>query len=351
MNKDARILFLFSGAANRRCIIEKISRGEDADTALRGLNYIDGAEYLDVEETVRSMLPAWVYRLLPWQMRSVVLFGRVRHYDVVFAQDDPVLGCLLSRLTRTRWVHIAINSSTLMRRHAKHPLRLALLKTFWRSFFRIVCISRAQLEDFAHRGISHKRLIFVPFGIDADFYANMDKSREESLILSVGRDLGRDYSTLIEAVKKSDRQFLIVTAHKNLPKETRLPSNVSVRYSLPLIQLRDLYARARLVVVASKDEREPVGSDCSGQTVILDAMAAGRPVIATDRAWIHDYFTVGKEILIVPPSDPKALTAAIERLWRDDALRESLARAGQKKVREKYTTRTFARALAMLIER
>jgi hypothetical protein len=58
-----------------------------------------------------------------------------------------------------------------------------------------------------------------------------------------------------------------------------IPANVSVLYNRSYAEIRDLYARAQLVVIVSKDEQVADGSDCSGQTVILDALAAGRRLL------------------------------------------------------------------------
>ncbi len=350
----SRILFLFSGAANRQRIMEEVARGANADTALRGANHIAGAEFIDVEATVRSMVPSWLYRLLPWQARSIVLYPRMFAYDAIIAQDDLLLGYFVSlgaRLLRknTRWFCIVVNSSVLIRRHAAHPARLFMLKTFWRSYSRIICLSHEQLDDLARIGIPRERLVFVPFGIDADFYAAAEEAHEENFILSVGRDLGRDYPTLLETAKRSVHTFVIVAAHKNLSADTPLPPNVSVRYDLSLTEVRDLYAHAKMVVIVSKDASVPEGSDCSGQTVILDAMAAGKAVIATDRPWIRDYFTPGKELTVVAPNDPDALASAIDRLGEDARERARMAASGRAKVRQAYTTKAFANALERTI--
>lgn len=210
-------------------------------------------------------------------------------------------------------------------------------------------MSHEQIEDFARIGVPRECLFFVPFGVDVDFYASVGDSDEEEFVVSVGRDLGRDYGTLLEAAKESDHPFVIVAAHKNLPGDMPLPPNVTVRHNLPLAEVRDLYARARVVVIASKDAEVSEGTDCSGQTVILDALAAGRPVVATERPWIKEYFTPSEELLVVPPHNPRALAAAIELLWQDRGEREHLAHAGRAKVRVAYTTKTLAMALERVV--
>ena len=68
--------------------------------------------------------------------------------------------------------------------------------------------------------------------------------------------------------------------------------------------------------------------------VLLEAMAAGTPIVASD---IHGYKGVvrrGREALLVPPREPRELAIAIDRLLRDPALREQMGAAGQARAEE-----------------
>jgi glycosyltransferase involved in cell wall biosynthesis len=60
---------------------------------------------------------------------------------------------------------------------------------------------------------------------------------------------------------------------------------------------------------------------------ILEAMAAGVPVVATDVGGVADIVRDGETGLLVPPEDPEALGAAIARVLADDALADRLRRA------------------------
>jgi phosphatidylinositol alpha-mannosyltransferase len=68
--------------------------------------------------------------------------------------------------------------------------------------------------------------------------------------------------------------------------------------------------------------------------VLLEAMAAGAPIVASD---IHGYKGVvrrGREALLVPPREPKALAGAIARLLREDDLRAEMSVAGLERAQE-----------------
>lgn len=336
-NNKPKIAFLFTNSKEE--LISRVRYGQDADTSLHGWNHLVGAEHFTV---------------FPKSMKSLLFIPQLLRYDFAITQDNLLLGYIVSLCARalrlkTRWIYIAINSSILIRRNATHPIRMFLLKQLWASYFRIICISSEQIEDFANLGVPREHLVFVPFGVDANFFQPTDTSLEEDLVVSVGRDAGRDYATLFKAAEHTNYKFIVVAGRKNIPPGMPVPANVSVLYDLPLVEVRELYARAKLVVVASKDSNVPDGSDCSGQTVILDALAAGKSVIATDRSWIADYFIPGNDLVVVPPNKPKALASAIDELSRDANKRARLAESGHAKVTTRYTTTTFAETLLKIM--
>ena len=68
--------------------------------------------------------------------------------------------------------------------------------------------------------------------------------------------------------------------------------------------------------------------------VLLEAMAAGTPIVCSD---IHGYKGVvrrGREGLLVPPRAPRELAEAIDRLLRDPGLREQMGAAGRARAEE-----------------
>ena len=69
---------------------------------------------------------------------------------------------------------------------------------------------------------------------------------------------------------------------------------------------------------------------------LMEAMASGRPCIATAVGGTPEIITNGESGLLVPPGDGLSLAETVLRLIEDDRLRESIARRGQQRVRQDY---------------
>jgi glycosyltransferase involved in cell wall biosynthesis len=76
--------------------------------------------------------------------------------------------------------------------------------------------------------------------------------------------------------------------------------------------------------------------------VVLEALAAGLPVVASDIPVFAEYLRDGESALLVPPDDPAALAGALGRLAADPALRRRLAGGGRPLV-DRYTWAASAR--------
>jgi len=81
---------------------------------------------------------------------------------------------------------------------------------------------------------------------------------------------------------------------------------------------------------------------------IIEAMAAARPVVATNVGGIPDAVAHGETGLLVEPSDPAALAAAIGRLVEDPGLRARLGEAGRERARADYRADAVLDALTAL---
>ena len=76
--------------------------------------------------------------------------------------------------------------------------------------------------------------------------------------------------------------------------------------------------------------------------VIVEAMSNMLPVIATNVGGVPELIENGKDGILVPPENPKALARAINSLLENKELREKLSQTAYKKVREKYSIDTYS---------
>lgn len=83
--------------------------------------------------------------------------------------------------------------------------------------------------------------------------------------------------------------------------------------------------------------------------VLLEAMAAGLPIVTTRHAGIPDTVRDGREALLIDPHDVPSLSHALERLANDPGLRHSLGRAGYARWRERYAPERFDEDLLRLL--
>ena len=72
-------------------------------------------------------------------------------------------------------------------------------------------------------------------------------------------------------------------------------------------------------------------------TSLLDAMAAGKPAVATAVGGVPEVVADGESGILVPPRDPNALAAGIVELLKDQPRRTRMGRAGLDRVRRLFT--------------
>jgi glycosyltransferase involved in cell wall biosynthesis len=172
--------------------------------------------------------------------------------------------------------------------------------------------------------------------VDTSFWRPLGGSSD--MICCVGREM-RDYATFIEAIRPLGIPCHIaagsVTVEKSNPwlrvDDAGLPSGLTVG-AKPPEELRRLYERSRFVVIPLL----PSDTD-NGITATLEAFAMGKPVICTLTPGQVGVLEDGVNCLRVPPEDPAALRAAIDRLWSDPALCTELGRNGRALVEGKHT--------------
>ena len=187
----------------------------------------------------------------------------------------------------------------------------------------VVCASR-ELADAARR-LGAREVRVIPNGIEVP--ADVREPDDPPHVLYVGRlSAEKGVRELVAAT----RGLPLVVAGDG-PLRDEVPGALGM---VPHDELLRLYERA--AVVACPSRREGFGVAC------LEAMAAGRPVVASSVGGLGDLVVDGETGLLVPPGDVAALRAALEQLLADAGLRKRLGRAARERVLAEFTWKRYA---------
>jgi hypothetical protein len=135
-----------------------------------------------------------------------------------------------------------------------------------------------------------------------------------------GGNYGRDYATLLEALAGSGHRTIICSQTGNGLRGLHIPENVQV-IGVSHERFYELMAGAEVVVVPlMKDDIHP-----GGHTVVVNAMALGKPIIVAGPAEYRSYIEDGCTGLVTPAGDSVRLREAIDRVLADRELARMLA--------------------------
>jgi glycosyltransferase involved in cell wall biosynthesis len=213
----------------------------------------------------------------------------------------------------------------------------------------VICFSETQADLWSQiYSIDRSMFKVLRYSMDCDFYkagANASGARESDvpIIVSVGRDPGRDFASLISAISPTKSKLKLVTLPYLLPDNC--DASVEVLQNLSYDELFALYRSASVAVV-------PLVSNVtypSGIRAVMEAMLLGVPVVATWTPVLAEYFTDGEDLLFVKPDSPVALRESIDRIISDPVLAAHLRQNALRTMEETYRVEDYGKALAEVL--
>jgi glycosyltransferase involved in cell wall biosynthesis len=339
-----RVAFVYPNS--RRELAARVALGEAPDSVLLGQNHLAA---LDIEASIheprltRTTRSGLAHRLT-WNLRELTLPWELRGADVAFT---PLANFLpLAARARPSLRVVVVNYGLCMIYERSSPARRRLLAESLRSAAAVVCLGESQREQLIEQtGLDPARVHTVLLGIDERYFSPRPPPQGDPYVLTVGKDLSRDFRTFVEAIRALGVRAELAVYPRNL-EGIELPSNARARVA-DSAELRKLYAGAACVVIPQRRPEYPYGSEGGGLTSLLESMAMARPTVISDRTILHDYVTDGETAVLVPPEEPVALAGAIARVLDDD--RGTLGRSARARVETDLTTRHLAGRLAPIL--
>jgi len=204
-----------------------------------------------------------------------------------------------------------------------------LARPILRRAYAVVAASRALADE--ARALGARDVRVIPSGVEIP--ERVGEPDDPPHILYAGR-LAPEKG--VEELAEAARGLPLVVVGDGLLRD-RLPQAVGF---VPPSELGAWFERAAVVVVPSR--REGYG------VVAREALAYGRPVVATRVGGLPEAVEDGVTGLLVPPNDPAALRAALTRLLGDKELRERLGAAARERARTQFSHEAAAAALVEL---
>jgi glycosyltransferase involved in cell wall biosynthesis len=186
----------------------------------------------------------------------------------------------------------------------------------------------------------------IHHGVDLLRFHSATRRPESGLLVSVGRLVPKKgYETLLESLSRvmhAGGEFRLEvygggpqrTELEKMARRLGLDARISFHGARPPDEIVAAYARASLFVLAPHVLED--GDRDGIPNVLVEAMAAGVPVVSTRMSGIPELIDDGIDGLLVEPEDIQALAAAIGRLLDDTTLADRLAAAGRRKVERSF---------------
>lgn len=211
----------------------------------------------------------------------------------------------------------------------------------WRLTDHVVCNSEALRDIMAGFGVPEGRLTYIPNGVNTDFFrpSETPPSQRPPRISCLGRLCGdKDQATLIRAFElvRQDHPDALLRLVGDGPMEADVrkraaesPARDSIEMFPGTTDVRGHYAATRVFALSSVREGQP--------NVLIEAMACGLPVCATNVGGIPRLVNDGVNGYLCNPRDPAAMARILARFLDDPAAADAVGSVNRVKAVEKFS--------------
>ena len=251
---------------------------------------------------------------------------------------------------------------------ALNPLKFRLTKIAYRQADRVICLSQAMkqvvIKEFE---LAADKVEIIYNGVDIDRFVSESRKRDnirdlhhiqEPLIAGyIGtfyqwqgvQDLIKAFSLL--AARREDTRLLLVgsgpdsEAVHELVHSLGIERKTTITGMIPSHLIPDYYDTIDVFVIPRP---RTIETQSALPLKVLEAMAAGKAIVATDVGGLTEVLKDGVNSLLVAPGSPKELADAITQLLDDDGLGLKLGRNARNMVKEEFQWESSSKRLLAL---
>lgn len=196
-----------------------------------------------------------------------------------------------------------------------------------RSFARIdrfTVFSTLERDLYARQfGIQADRIDLALWGANPPIDSPGPRTIDGPYIVALGGE-ARDYATFIETARLMPATAFVAITRPWSLGGVAPPPNVRHFVNLPWNDAWSLIHHATVAVVPLRDDLAP-----NGMVTFVGGMHLGKSQVVTRSAGLADYAIDGETALVVPPRDPAAMKAAIDRFMNDQHLAATIGARGR----------------------
>ena len=294
--------------------------------SLNGAGKLDARVFFRLWKLLKQEQPDVIQAFLFWANVSARLIGRL-------VPGSRVISSYHDEVVPEGWLNRVIDRATMK----------------WTKY--IVCCSEAVRKSVEQRiGGKKNQFAVIPFGVDTDRFCDAGKISGGTIALQPGLPVigticrlvepKKGLKYLLEAMAQLEREAGKPVCQMLLVGEGPAKANLRAVCERLGIAPRVVFTGVRRDIpgVLSLMDMFVLPSLYEGFGIaILEAMAAGKPVVATTVGGIPEFVAPGQSGLLVPPGDAKALARAIKQLLDDPEKARWMGSQGRKHVREHYS--------------
>ncbi|NIW23301.1 MAG: glycosyltransferase [Gammaproteobacteria bacterium] len=237
---------------------------------------------------------------------------------------------------------------------SEEPVLWARLK--FRNYARVVAISSAiHAELSEHFGLAQAKLALVPSAVDADVYRDGDSRANLEQVFDLASDAfvvgcvaqlipRKGHATLLKSIAAlaAARPNLHLICFGTGPLQSELEQQITALDLSQRVTLAGFRADLPALLPGLDLLVHPANREGLG-VAVLEALAAGVPVVAAAAGGVPDIIDNGRTGLLIPPDDEAALAAAIVRILDDEPLRAGIVEHGREKVEREFSIARMVR--------